>query len=115
MRSVLILAFCLLTAAGPALAHSMVERSTPANGQTYAAAPKTFEISFQHAVILASISLETAFGEPISVPYAPSKSMDTTFAVPLPALDPGDYTLSWRALAKDGHVMSESIAFTVDG
>ena len=36
-------------------------------------------------------------------------------AAPLPELSEGAYVLEWRALARDGHVMTGEISFSVTG
>ena len=45
----------------------------------------------------------------VSVP----RKMASTHKVDLPALPAGDYTLSWRAVAQDGHIMKGEISFTL--
>jgi len=44
-----------------------------------------------------------------SLPVAASRM----FSLPLPALGPGSYVITWRAASGDGHVMSGTIQFTV--
>jgi hypothetical protein len=51
----------------------------------------------------------------VPVGFEASSEAAATFAVGLPALDPGAYRLTWRALGDDGHVMTGDIDFTVTG
>jgi methionine-rich copper-binding protein CopC len=41
--------------------------------------------------------------------------MAANFSVPLPALAAGVYTVSWRTMSQDGHVMPGAVRFTVAG
>ena len=40
--------------------------------------------------------------------------MTESFSVDLPDLETGDYLLTWKAIARDGHIMSDTIDFSVD-
>jgi methionine-rich copper-binding protein CopC len=101
--------------AAPSLAHAEVEQATIEDGAELAAAPESFSVTFSEPIALAALTLATEEGADVPVDFAPSKEPAATFAVPLPALEPGGYALTWRALADDGHVMTETIHFTVAG
>ncbi len=101
----------LLGAAIPALAHTSLTNSNIEAGSKIANAPDVLELEFAKAVGLASVTLHSAHETETSLETA--KSMSRTHAVTLPDLGPGDYTLTWRAVAGDGHVMTGEISFTV--
>ncbi|NWG47235.1 MAG: copper resistance protein CopC [Alphaproteobacteria bacterium] len=107
------LSFLILTVAG-AHAHAMVERANIVEGASYTPPPEAFEVTFIHEVALAAVTIETSLGETVDIGFAPDKAVKASFRVPLPVLAPADYILSWRALAKDGHVMAGKIHFTVE-
>ena len=107
------LALSVLAVSQPAFAHSMVKSSNIEVGQIYSASPSNFDIIFAHQVGLAAVTIETPLGEVIDIDFKAPKGMGDTFSIPLPALDEGDYILNWRAIAKDGHVMSDKIDFSI--
>ncbi len=110
-----IAAATILMAATPADAHTSVRETNIAENATLARAPAAFTIVFSGPTGLANISLTDAAGRPLALDYKPPRQMASSFAVPLPALTPGAYTLSWRAIASDGHAMPGAIHFTISG
>ena len=98
--------------AGHAVAHAMLERSTPANHAVLGTAPKTIDLKFGHATKLTKLKLLSVGQEiPLTVDLAAPAS--TTFSLPLPALKPGIYKVKWSTLSGDGHAMTGSLSFTV--
>ena len=104
----------LLTTA-PALAHTTIIKSNIQPGAAMAEAPSVFEFSFGDEVGLAALELETLAGDSILIDFERPSAKDRDFSVPLPAIEPGDYVLKWRAIAKDGHVMRGEVAFSILG
>jgi copper resistance protein C len=101
--------------AAPALAHGGIVETSIQDRQSLAAAPASFDVTFEHASAITSLTLLTADKAPIALEFRPSKAMTTRHSVPLPKLAPGSYTLAWKSLAKDGHVMPGAVSFTVAG
>jgi len=104
-----------LVAASPALAHAAARETSITDNATLSAPPANFTVTFSAATGLANVTLTNAAGREIAIDYTPPHTMATTFTIPLPALAPGAYTLSWRTMAHDGHVMPGAIHFTVAG
>lgn len=104
-----------IVAMPPALAHTAVRETSIAEHATLSASPADFTITFSAATGLANVTLTNAAGREVAVDYAPSHAMATTFTIPLPTLGPGEYTIAWRTMAHDGHVMPGAIHFTVTG
>jgi copper resistance protein C len=94
----------------PALAHSALESSVPANGATVTD-PKTMTLTFSDAVRLVTLKLTGKDAE-IVVPVDKSAAAAKSFSLPLPALAPAKYEVKWTAAADDGHVMTGSFSFT---
>jgi methionine-rich copper-binding protein CopC len=113
----LLLAFVTISlpivAVSPALAHTAVRETSITDNATLAAAPTNFAVTFSAATGLANVTLTNAAGREIALDYTPPRAMTTTFTIPLPTLAPGAYTISWRTMAHDGHVMPGAIHFTV--
>lgn len=104
-----------LVAASPALAHTAVRETSITDNATLSAAPENLTVTFSTATGLANVMLTNAAGHEIALDYTPPHTMGTTFTIPLPTLAPGAYTISWRTMAHDGHVMPGAIHFTVTG
>lgn len=104
-----------LVASSPALAHTAVRETSITNNDALSEAPANFTVTFAAATGLANITLTNAAGREIALDYTPPRAMATTFTIPLPTLAPGAYTISWRTMAQDGHIMPGAIHFTVAG
>ena len=111
----LVAIFLPLVAAPLALAHTAVRETSITDNATLSAAPENFTVTFSAATGLANVTLTNAAGREVALDYTPPRAMATTFTIPLPTLAPGAYTLSWRTMAHDGHVMPGAIHFTVAG
>ena len=112
---VTILIICLSMFALTAEGHSTVKSSNVKEGQHYEVAPATIDINFDHDVGLATVQLTNLSKQVIEVDFQKPKKMQSSFSVPVPELKKGFYTLVWRAIAKDGHVMTGKINFSVGG
>ncbi len=97
-----------------ASAHSMMQSSSPSDGEVVSEAPETIGMVFHHAVRLTSLELTTSGGEEISIEIDREAELSNIVAAPLPALAPDQYRVDWRAMAPDGHVMSGSFSFTIE-
>lgn len=118
MRSGLVAALAAmlaLVAAPPALAHTAMTKTSIAENAKLAAAPEEFTATFQHETSIAAVKLETSSGQQVPLDYKPTPTRSKTFKLALPALAPGTYTLSWRAIAKDGHAMPGAVHFSITG
>ncbi len=110
-----LIAAALPMAASPALAHTAERETSISNNANLSAAPASFTVTFSAATGLANVTLTGAAGREISLDYAPPHAMATSFTIPLPDLAPGAYTIAWRAMSRDGHVMPGAVHFTVAG
>ena len=104
-----------LIGAAPAFAHGgMMETSIHDNAKV-AQAPADFIVMFQHESAITSMVLMTTDKKMLALDFKASKTLGKDFTVPLPKLDKGAYILSWKSMAKDGHVMPGAVHFTVTG
>jgi methionine-rich copper-binding protein CopC len=108
----LIPAVALLALVSLAHAHAHLRSSVPADGSTLSASPPTLVLNFSEAAVLTAASIQKA-GAAIRklVPLPTKAAVEVSFA--LPALAPGAYVVSWRALSADGHIMPGKIHFTI--
>ncbi|MFF9550794.1 copper homeostasis periplasmic binding protein CopC [Methylobacterium fujisawaense] len=105
----------LLASIGPALAHAHLVRAVPAADATIAQTPTELDLDFSEAVDLAFTGVTVA-GPQGSVQVGPAalRANGTTLAVPITGpLAPGAYTVTWHALARDGHKTEGHYGFTL--
>jgi len=93
-------------------AHTALASSNIEAGAALTVAPDTLDLTFGKSVGLAKLELVTAGSNNVQ-DITPAREMRTLHRVDLPRLKPGAYTIQWRAVAGDGHVMSGEIAFTI--
>jgi methionine-rich copper-binding protein CopC len=102
----------LITFAVTAGAHAHLQKSSPADNSVITTPPANLVLNFSEAARLTALSIQKG-----SEPEQKLKSLPTTAAVqisvPLPQLTPGTYSVSWRVLSDDGHVMSGALHFTL--
>ncbi len=105
-------ASAMLTAA--AYAHTVISHSNIEDGAVLASAPASFDFGFADPVSLVGLGLADEAGGAVDIGFRRVSGMQKDFSVPLPDLDEGRYSLNWRAVAQDGHVMSGDISFRLD-
>jgi putative copper export protein/methionine-rich copper-binding protein CopC len=110
----IVLACALLPA--PAAAHTRVERSSPADGDTARASVHELRLRFTRPVE-SELTTITLFRGSVPVAAGATKveeSEGREFFLSLPApLQPGDYVARWKTVGGDGHVLEGSWRFTV--
>jgi methionine-rich copper-binding protein CopC len=104
-------AVALLLGSGAALAHAHLTASTPAAGAVLKAAPAGLTLEFSEAAQLTALSIAKAGEAPLKLaaPAAPA----THLSIALPALTPGTWTVRFRALSADGHLVPGALTFTL--
>jgi methionine-rich copper-binding protein CopC len=95
-----------------AAAHAHLVQAAPANDSVLTQPPASFLLLFNEAARLTALSLQQDDAPARKIgglPLAPS----ARWLIPAPALAPGHYTLTYRVLSDDGHIMSGSIKFRI--
>ena len=95
---------------GSASAHAHLQRATPAEGSTLTASPPTLELTFSEAAQLTALWIQKDQEPKQPIKDLPTTS-GTTLRLALPALTPGAYTVTWRVLSADGHLMPGALHF----
>ena len=113
MRILSLLSGLALVAFGvTADAHAHLQKSSPADNSTITASPPNLVLNFSEAARLTALSIRK--GEE---PKQDLKPLPTTAAqqvsIPLPPLTPGTYSVNWRVVSDDGHVMGGTLHFTL--
>ncbi len=110
------MAMCVHVA--PALAHSMVVKAEPPRRAVLAKTPTQVRLWFNEEIEGDYASLVVLDAEKHSVTeIKPQLAPDDrkSIVLPLPELTPGKYSVKFRVLSVDGHVVESSFDFTVKG
>ena len=99
-----------------AQAHSPLIGLTPSDGAVLSAAPEAIEMRFRGAARLIRFQLVND-GDGAKIGLGESHLMveSDEHRIILPPLPAGDFTVSWRALSEDGHVIKGGFSFSVTG
>jgi copper resistance protein C len=101
-----------LLAAAPAFAHTSLTSSSPAKGEVVEA-PKTLVLEFGDTVKLSRVQVVPADGVAQTLAVDRKATASKQMTLEAPVLAAGPYTVKWRAIAADGHVMTGDFNFTV--
>ncbi|MBM4138624.1 MAG: copper resistance protein CopC [Nitrospira sp.] len=118
----LLAAAAVMTALGaappPALAHSMLVKAEPPRRAVLAKAPRQVRLWFNEDIEgdYASLTVLNADKHPVTE-VKPTLVLDDpkSIILSLPKLAPGKYSVKFRVLSVDGHVVDSSFDFTVKG
>jgi methionine-rich copper-binding protein CopC len=95
-----------------ASAHAHLQKSRPADGSVITTSPSNLVLNFSESARVTALSIQKG-----DEPRQNLKPLPTTAAqqisVALPQLAPGTYSVSWRVMSDDGHVMSGTLHFTL--
>jgi methionine-rich copper-binding protein CopC len=93
-------------------AHAHLQKSSPADNSVITTSPPNLVLNFSEAARLTALSIKKD-----SEPAQNLKPLPTTAAqqisVPLPQLTSGTYSVSWRVVSDDGHMMAGALHFTL--
>lgn len=106
-------ALALVAFSGAVQAHAKLQKSIPAANSTVTAAPGSVDLTFNEAVQITALTLQAGDARAQAIGPLP-KAASSNIVVPLPSLPAGSYTIAWRALSSDSHVMSGKILFKVE-
>ncbi len=102
----------LLVLTGTVFGHAHLQKAAPADGSTITQAPPNIVLTFSEAARLTAAWIQKGDEPKQKLAPLPDKTA-VEVTIPLPALTPGGYVVSWRALSADGHVMPGQIRFTI--
>ncbi len=103
--------FALLSTA--VLAHAPLTKTTPENGAQLADAPTEIVLHFAKRMRLTRVQLTLENATSVDLEIDGNQEFATQFTIPLPTIGRGTYSVEWRGLAIDGHIMNEGISFQV--
>ena len=109
-------ASCALLIPVGALAHAMLEAASPAVGSTAHPAPAELQLSFSEAIEprFSTVVVSGAGGIAVTVgALRTDPANGKHLVVPVGTLQPGTYTVVWRAVSVDTHRTQGTYHFTI--
>ena len=110
---------CYLLLLGAALgheayAHAVLEQASPARRSVLTASPAAVRLQFNEDIELRYSSVEVLDGKDAAQAAGTLVAPDAhSLSLPLSPLTAGRYTVHYRVLSTDGHVIESRYAFTV--
>ena len=108
----LVCGLALATFGITASAHAHLQKASPADGSVVTTSPSMIVLNFSEAARLTAASIQKGDGRRQSLKPLPAAAA-RQISVPLPQLTPGGYSVTWRVVSEDGHVMSGTLRFTL--
>lgn len=105
-----------LVLAGPAQAHSVLEGSTPAEGDVLTTAPTEVTLTFNEPVNLLPESVQVFAPDGTRVDHgkaAHAAESSTEIGVGMASSQQGTYLVSWRVVSADSHPLAGAFTFSV--
>lgn len=105
----------LVAAAGPANAHANEATSEPAADSVLEQAPDQVRVSFDSPLLAAGAALVVRASDGSVVSTDPPIIDDRTIATTLKPAPAGRFEVAYRVVSEDGHAVTGTFAFTVEG
>ncbi len=99
----------------PAAAHDQLVSTQPAAGERLTQSPAALTLTFSADVLDLGTTVVLRGADGTDVATGATTVTGPDVVVALPPLAPGDYTVVWRVVSVDGHPISGTFDFGVDG
>src|SRR6185295_12938797 len=110
----LVVLFTALLGTPAALAHTSLQKSTPAAGASLAAPPAEVSLTFGEAVRLPASPIRVAGPGGAVWTVGQATVTGATVTAPVAATGPaGPYTLTWQVISDDGDTIRGTVRFTL--
>ena len=104
----------LFSVASPAAAHTELTSSDPANGAVVNGPPSTISLTFNEPPLAEGLAVQVAALDGPQVEVGKPTLKGSTVTVTWPAsANSGEYSISYRVVADDGHPVTGQIAFSI--
>ncbi|MEJ0037632.1 MAG: copper resistance CopC family protein [Gammaproteobacteria bacterium] len=111
--SSVLVATALFALSAVAQAHTHLKQATPADKSVVNTAPASVMLKFSEAAKVTALTLHKD-GEADQKLTASPDTASAQVTAALPKLSPGKYSVNWRVVSDDGHIMSGQLSFTFD-
>ena len=108
----LVSGLALATFGVTASAHAHLQKASPADGSVVTMSPSRIVLNFSQPARLTAASIQKGDEPRQSLKPLPAAAA-RQISVPLPQLTPASYSVTWRVVSEDGHVMSGTLRFTL--
>lgn len=114
LRTFALSLICAMIGASPALSHSKMSKSSPAEGASVKAGLAEILLGFSKPVRVMVVKVKNTDGNAdVRAEFKPAKAFKTMFPFQVAPLSVGAHVVNWTAIAKDGHVMKGKLSFKV--
>jgi methionine-rich copper-binding protein CopC len=115
LRETTAIAMVALALPTAAHAHAALVRSVPGNRAVVTQAPPSLDLCFNEAVEVkfSTVTLEDAKGTAVPLGKPQAGDSPKCILVPIPAIGSGTFTVHYRVLSQDGHVVAYGYQFSV--
>lgn len=96
------------------LAHSKVNTTSPENEAILSKVPTSIDLNFGGKIRLTKVTLQLENQDPVDLDLSSYKGFQTNFSLPNTSESRGTYTIEWRGIGTDGHIMQGTFMFTVE-
>ncbi len=113
---VLLICLALLFSASSARANAFLDHAEPAVGSSVDVAPTEIKIWFTEELqaALSQIQLFDHHGKPVTQDHATVDAADPLLlSLPVPAMRPGKYRVTWRVMSIDRHMTVGTFFFAI--
>ena len=109
----MVVAVLVTLAVSPALPHSSVDTTVPADGAVLEQTPAQVVLTFAEGLRLTKVLLSHNDGPEIELDPGSQTGFGTRFELVIEDRGSGRYRIEWRGLSTDGHVMKNTLEFRV--
>ena len=113
MKTLLLAGMIGIWAAG-AMAHSPLEKTTPANETTITEMPSEVLMGFKGNIRLTRVAITHAGTHSMDMDLGNQTAFTQEFTLPMQNMGTGVYVIEWRGLGADGHALNGTFSFTVE-
>ena len=109
------MALIALAVPNSARAHAALVRSAPGSRAVVTQAPQSLDLCFSEAVELkfSSVTLQDAKGATVPLGTLEAGSDPKCIKAPIPTIGSGVFTVHYRVLSQDGHVVEYGYQFSI--
>lgn len=109
LKKITLLALTLMST--QLFAHGMLGPTFPTDGAMMHEPTDRLEVNFNTPMKLVNLKLISSSGKPVAIDFERSKTSAKNFTTPVSGLKPDNYTVHWKAIGDDGHLMKGSYHF----
>jgi methionine-rich copper-binding protein CopC len=114
ITKITIILIALISFHSVVLAHSKVTTTQPTNDAVLQKAPTTIGLDFDKKIRLTKVTLQRVEQDAVDLDLSQFKDFRNSFSLSNTLQGKGVYTINWRGLSIDGHVMQGEFSFTVE-